>query len=108
MHVASAGGVWAALVSGFGGMRDHGGVLSFDPRLPEGWRELRFPLTVTGGVARVTVRRESLLVERESGGALRFLVRGEPHEVAEGATAEVRLADQGPRRAGRPSRPSVR
>ena len=34
VHVASAGGVWTALVSGFGGMRDHFGELSFDPRLP--------------------------------------------------------------------------
>ncbi|MDN4163754.1 glycoside hydrolase family 65 protein, partial [Nocardioides sp. SOB72] len=35
LHVASAGGVWAALVNGFAGMRDHGGRLSFDPRLPD-------------------------------------------------------------------------
>ena len=34
VHVASAGGVWTALVAGFGGMRDHRGALSFDPRLP--------------------------------------------------------------------------
>ena len=34
LHVASTGGVWSALVAGFGGMRDHGGALSFDPRLP--------------------------------------------------------------------------
>ena len=37
LHVASTGGVWSALVFGFGGMRDHGGVLSFDPRLPAAW-----------------------------------------------------------------------
>ncbi len=33
MHIASTGGVWAALVFGFGGMRDWGGQLCFDPRL---------------------------------------------------------------------------
>ena len=42
LHVASTGGVWSALVFGFGGMRDHGGVLSFDPRLPDAWPALRF------------------------------------------------------------------
>ena len=31
VHVASAGGVWTALVSGFGGMRDHFGDLSVRP-----------------------------------------------------------------------------
>ncbi len=35
VHVASTGGVWSGLVSGFGGMRDHDGVLTFDPRLPD-------------------------------------------------------------------------
>ncbi|MGH2721582.1 MAG: HAD-IA family hydrolase, partial [Actinomycetota bacterium] len=43
LHVASAGGVWSALVSGFGGMRDHAGELSFDPRLPADWPSLSFP-----------------------------------------------------------------
>ena len=38
LHIASAGGVWQALVHGFAGMRDHGGAMSFDPRLPDGWR----------------------------------------------------------------------
>ena len=41
LHVASTGGVWSALVFGFGGMRDHGGVLSFDPRLPAAGRRCR-------------------------------------------------------------------
>jgi trehalose/maltose hydrolase-like predicted phosphorylase len=37
-HIASTGGVWMALTYGFGGMRDHHGRLSFDPRLPTPWR----------------------------------------------------------------------
>ena len=37
VHVASTGGVWSALVVGFGGFRDHGGRFTFDPRLPDAW-----------------------------------------------------------------------
>ena len=37
VHVASTGGVWSALVYGFGGFRDHGGRFTLDPRLPETW-----------------------------------------------------------------------
>ena len=38
VHVASTGGVWSALVAGFGGFRDHGaGRWSIDPRLPDRW-----------------------------------------------------------------------
>ena len=44
VHVASTGGVWSALVFGFGGMRDHGGRrVKFDPRLPDGWEALGVP-----------------------------------------------------------------
>ena len=32
VHVASAAGTWTALVHGFGGFRDHGGVLFVDLR----------------------------------------------------------------------------
>ena len=34
LHIASLAGSWIAAVAGFGGMRDHGGALSFKPRLP--------------------------------------------------------------------------
>jgi alpha,alpha-trehalose phosphorylase len=47
-HVASIGGTWMAVTYGLAGMRDHGGVLSFDPRLPVQWEGLSFPLTVRG------------------------------------------------------------
>ncbi len=42
LHIASLAGTWIALVAGFGGMRDHGGRLSFHPQLPPGWGRLRF------------------------------------------------------------------
>src|SRR5690606_2413825 len=67
VHVASAGGVWTALVSGFGGMRDHYGELTFDPRLPHDWPELSYPLRWHGTILDVTVRRDELRV-RATGG----------------------------------------
>ncbi len=44
LHLASLAGAWIALVAGFGGMRDHGGQLSFAPRLPDGITRLAFKL----------------------------------------------------------------
>ncbi len=61
LHIASLAGAWMALVAGFGGMRDDGGTLSFDPALPPGlsrlsfsirWRDLRLKVDV--GVDSVT------------------------------------------------------
>jgi alpha,alpha-trehalose phosphorylase len=44
LHIASLAGVWTALVSGFGGLRQHKGLLSFAPQLPERISRLSFTL----------------------------------------------------------------
>ena len=46
VHIASLAGTWIAAVAGFGGMRDHGGVLTFAPRLPSQLERLTFGLLV--------------------------------------------------------------
>jgi alpha,alpha-trehalose phosphorylase len=98
MHVASAGGIWSALVSGFGGMRDHGGELSFDPRLPVDWPALTFPLLWHGNRLRVRVTQDAITFVGESGdGTVTVDVRGTSYDVAPGATVEVPLEHQGPR-----------
>jgi alpha,alpha-trehalose phosphorylase len=103
VHVASAGGVWTALVSGFGGMRDHAGELSFDPRLPADWPSLSFPMQWRGAALQVTVKREELRVVARSGEPVSFTVRGVQYTVAQGEDAVVELADQGPILPGRPT-----
>jgi len=55
LHMASLGGSWMAVVCGFGGMRDHGGRLSFKPRIPEQLVRLRFHLCWRGSYLRVEV-----------------------------------------------------
>jgi trehalose/maltose hydrolase-like predicted phosphorylase len=48
LHMASLAGAWIALVSGFGGLRDHGGQLMFDPALPVGISRLSFSIRWRG------------------------------------------------------------
>jgi alpha,alpha-trehalose phosphorylase len=103
VHVASAGGVWTALVSGFGGMRDHDGLLSFDPRLPADWPELAYPLQWHGSALMITVTRDALRVEVRSGDPVDFSVRGRDHRATVAEPATIALADQGPLRPGRPT-----
>ncbi len=55
LHGASLAGAWLALVAGFGGFRDHDGVLSFRPRRAPGLRRLCFRLTVRGRLLTVTI-----------------------------------------------------
>lgn len=103
VHVASAGGVWSALTFGFGGMRDHGGVISFDPRLPPGWQALKFRMTLHGSRILVELRRKTLSLTVETGRGAEIVVRGERYVVIPEAPVIVELADQGPRRALLPS-----
>ncbi|MFS0866695.1 glycoside hydrolase family 65 protein [Microbacterium sp. 179-B 1A2 NHS] len=103
VHVASAGGVWTALVSGFGGMRDHRGTLSFDPRLPKDWPSLSYRLQWHATRLSITVRRDEMIVRADDGGPVSFTVRGAGYTVAAGETVTVPLDGQGPVIAGRPT-----
>ncbi|WP_082534170.1 glycoside hydrolase family 65 protein [Marmoricola sp. Leaf446] len=99
IHVASAGGVWSAIVFGFAGMGDREGRLSFDPRLPAGWDALRFPLAWRGSQLRVEITQDSLAVTCVSMGEEKVHVRvgGELHKVCVEEPLVVALAGQGPR-----------
>jgi alpha,alpha-trehalose phosphorylase len=55
LHMASLAGAWIALVAGFGGLRDYGSELTFDPHLPEGFTRLSFGLRWRGARLRVEV-----------------------------------------------------
>jgi len=103
VHVASTGGIWTALVSGFGGMRDHFGKLTFDPRLPASWGELAFSLQWHGSQLDVAVTRSELRVSSKGGHAVEFGVRGDLFTVEPGEEVAVPLADQGPVIPGRPT-----
>jgi len=102
VHVASAGGVWTALVSGFGGMRDHFGELSFDPRLPEDWPSLSYTLHWHGTELKIRVTREELTVTAGEGDPVAFDVRGTGYTARAGQPVVVPLDGQGPDRPGRP------
>jgi alpha,alpha-trehalose phosphorylase len=107
VHVASTGGVWAALVNGFGGLRDDDGAWSFDPRLPASWPSLSFCLTRLGTRVRFTLTATALearVVEAERGLAVDFSVRGSAFTVTpDGGAVSVPLDGQGEVLSGRPT-----
>ena len=89
VHLAALAGAWIALVAGLGGMRDHGGVLSFAPRLPSRIGRLDFSLLWRGLRLRVSVRRDEVTYflregDHEDGSRLELLHHGEPVTVTIG------------------------
>ncbi|MGP0050056.1 MAG: glycoside hydrolase family 65 protein [Solirubrobacteraceae bacterium] len=81
IHIASVAGTWVAAVGGFGGMRDHGGRLSFRPRLPSALTRLKF---------RLMFRGRTLHVDVDHSHARYVLLDGEPLEIEHhGRTVQV-------------------
>jgi alpha,alpha-trehalose phosphorylase len=72
LHIACLAGALIAAVAGFGGMRDHGGKLSFAPRLPARLERLAF---------RLVFRGRRLKVEATKTHATYVLLDGAPLEV---------------------------
>jgi len=98
LHIASTGGVWAALVQGFGGMRDYNGVLTFDPRLPATWPTLTYRFCWRGNRVLVELTQDRIRFSIVDGdGEVPVTVRGEEYVVSPGAPVEVTLPDQGER-----------
>ena len=96
VHVASAGGVWNALIYGFAGLRDHDGNICFDPRLPAEWPSMQFTLQIRGSKLRVDLQTDSITFEIAKGEALELKVRDEDVRIEPGELVTVALADQGP------------
>jgi alpha,alpha-trehalose phosphorylase len=77
LHIASLAGTWIGAVAGFGGMRDHGGILSFTPRLPQALTRLAFRLGFRGRRLLVEVGREQATYSLLEGPSLRIVHHGD-------------------------------
>jgi alpha,alpha-trehalose phosphorylase len=70
LHIASLAGAWIAAVAGFGGFRDHGGRLTFKPRLPPQLTRLAFGLTYRERRLRVLVEQSKATYSLAAGDSL--------------------------------------
>jgi alpha,alpha-trehalose phosphorylase len=77
IHLASLANTWLVAVGAFGGLRDHGGSLSFAPRLPEGLSRLTFRLTFRGRRLHVEIDHEHAQYTLREGAPLEIAHDGE-------------------------------
>jgi alpha,alpha-trehalose phosphorylase len=94
IHLAAAAGSWLAVVAGFGGMRDHGETLCFEPRLPEELDRIAFGLVHRGDLLRVEVTRERTRYELVRGGELELRHHGEPVLLRSGSPVELATPEE--------------
>ncbi|ADB50935.1 glycoside hydrolase family 65 protein [Conexibacter woesei] len=116
VHIASLAGSWLAAVAGFGGLRDHGGELSFSPRLPRALARIAFRIRFRDRRLCVTITHGEVVYDVLEGAPLQLRHDGETLTVTHGAPQRRRwkAPDAGPRpeqppgRAPTPRRPGAR
>jgi alpha,alpha-trehalose phosphorylase len=96
IHLAAVAGAWLAAVAGLGGMRDHGGSLSFAPRLPQALARLTFRLMFKGRRIKVEVDQRRATYALVEGDPLELRHHGEAITIAldEPASREIAPAPQ--------------
>ncbi|MGI9609323.1 MAG: glycosyl hydrolase family 65 protein, partial [Acidimicrobiia bacterium] len=92
LHLASAGGVWMALVRGFGGMRVSEGELELNPSVPVAWESLRFRIQFRESRVVVTARADEVEV-RVEGQPLTLRIWGKSVSVGSEAAVSVPRID---------------
>lgn len=65
VHLATMGGLWQALALGFAGVRPNGSILTLDPELPAAWQALELRLRFRGGLVRLRLGHERVVVESD-------------------------------------------
>ena len=110
VHIASLAGAWIAAVSGFGGMRAHGGALTFAPRLPSKLERLTFGLVFRGTRLRIAATKAEATYSVSDGAALDLSHHGTPFTVsaAEPVTLPIPPAPERPTPTQPPGREPVR
>jgi len=83
-HIAAIGGTWMTLTYGFGGLRDHGGEISFDPHLPVQWEGMSFPVAVRGSEIAVDLDHEKATYTLLAGPELTIRHQGRELTLKEG------------------------
>jgi alpha,alpha-trehalose phosphorylase len=76
VHVASAAGVWMALVFGFGGLRDFDGDVCFSPCLPLSWHRLAYSVRIGGRQLRVELTHAEERYLLDEGDPLAVTIHG--------------------------------
>jgi alpha,alpha-trehalose phosphorylase len=89
VHIANAGGMWAAVVHGFGGLADNGEALTIRPRLPDAWATLSFRLHRHGSDIVVRLDPDGAIVEVTAGNPVPVRVGDEVVHVAPGGSTRV-------------------
>ena len=76
LHITSMAGTWLSIVQGFGGMRNFGGKLSFNPKIPKNWKSYSFKIKYRNHTIKVFKNHEACKFYNESETPITLSVSG--------------------------------
>ena len=84
LHIAALGGIWLMTVFGFAGLSLLDDGLAFEPKLPENWRSLTFPVQWRRRHLRIRIGQTARVIEAtlEQGEPMTIHVTGVPHRLS--------------------------
>lgn len=91
LHITSMAGTWMSVVYGFGGMRIVEDTLSFQPFIPDSWKQYSFKILFRGHRFQITVKKETVKITQEEGDSCKILVHGASYNVGEKETITIPL-----------------
>jgi maltose phosphorylase len=80
-HTTSMAGTWMSVVQGFGGMRIKEDKLYFNPFIPGHWNSFSFKVMFRGALLKVTVNKNSVILNNESATNLTVVVKDKEYEI---------------------------
>jgi len=89
IRIAGLGGLWQAIVLGFGGLDLNGDTLGIDPKLPPQWRSLSFRLRWRGRSVAVRIVGKAVEATLVEGEGMEMRIGAAMRKLAPGATLEV-------------------
>jgi trehalose/maltose hydrolase-like predicted phosphorylase len=92
VRIAGLGGLWQAVVMGFGGLDLTGDILKVDPHLPSSWRSLAFQVLWGGREVAFRITAEGVEATLVSGEPVEVWIAGEVRNLKPGKQPEPALS----------------
>lgn len=91
IHAASLGGIWQAIVFGFGGVRALDNKLRINPHLPKEWKELSYVIFWHQNKLQVVVKENQMTVKNLTGKSeIEFESFGKQYKVEDSVTIDLK------------------
>ncbi|HBC87728.1 MAG TPA: beta-phosphoglucomutase [Lentisphaeria bacterium] len=79
LHISSMAGSWANIVFGFGGMSVTDESISFNPIVPEDWKDYSFRVAYKGSVIQVKVDKKQAIYQIARGNDVKVQIKGKDY-----------------------------